>query len=253
MGDGARPLSAADRGHAVRPCRDAPRGRGGGRRRRAAGPGAAAAGQGRPCFRHGRRPLDTGCRARPDRRCRIAWPRRLSCHSGRRRARSLYRAWRKPPYSPVPPAFASSSGRDHKPMPKKELRRHDRSAIIVRTSLRAAIVGLALAHGRAARSSSRRPLRSRSPRNSWSSRAASRCSIRLIVGVIEHHKNVAAADQSQPDRGTSIEVAQTLHAEIAPRRSETADRGRRRSMRSAFTEQELKDMSPSTRRRSARR
>ena len=59
----ARPLSAAGRGHAVRAGGDPARDRGRGRRGRLPGPDRAAAGQGRPCFRHGRRALDTRCLA----------------------------------------------------------------------------------------------------------------------------------------------------------------------------------------------
>ena len=54
------------------------------------GPDQAAPGQGRPRFRHGWRPLDIGCLARPDRRCPAAG-RAAVGHTGGRRARSLYR------------------------------------------------------------------------------------------------------------------------------------------------------------------
>ena len=59
MGAGARPLPAAGRGGTVRAGRNAPGGRGGKRGRGLARAGAAAAGQGRPRFRHGWRALDT--------------------------------------------------------------------------------------------------------------------------------------------------------------------------------------------------
>ena len=55
------------------------------------GPDRAAAGQGRPRFRHGRRALDTRCLAATDLRSEIAG-RPAVGHPGRRRARSLYRA-----------------------------------------------------------------------------------------------------------------------------------------------------------------
>ena len=54
-------------------------------------PDQAAAGQGRPRFRHGRRALDTGCLIAADRRCQDAG-RPAGGHSRRCRARSLYRA-----------------------------------------------------------------------------------------------------------------------------------------------------------------
>ena len=50
-----------------------------------------APGQERPCFRHGRRALDTRCRARPDTRSQSARPGAFR-HPGRGRTRSLYRA-----------------------------------------------------------------------------------------------------------------------------------------------------------------
>ena len=121
MGPGARPLSVADRGGAVRPGRDAAGGRGRRRRRRLSRAGPAAAGQERPRFRHGQRSLDTRCRARPDRRSQHRWPTGCRpfpawsstvCSSG----------WRKPLFWPGPPVSASSSGREQ---PVKRSRDHD--------------------------------------------------------------------------------------------------------------------------------
>src|SRR5262245_6543385 len=91
MGVGARPVSAAHRGRAVRACHHASRHRGGGVHRRRARQGAPAPHQGRPRFRHRWGPLDTGRCARADRRAGGAGP-AAGRHSGRGRARLVHRA-----------------------------------------------------------------------------------------------------------------------------------------------------------------
>ncbi len=76
-----------------------------------AGPDRAAAGQGRPRFRHGRRALDTGCRARNGSPMPNRWP--AGCRSSPASSSTVsLSGWRKPSYSPARPAFVSSSGRD---------------------------------------------------------------------------------------------------------------------------------------------
>ena len=65
------------------------------------GPDHAAAGQGRPRFRHGRRALDTGCLAAADRRCQNRWPTGCRPFPASSSTVSLSGS-RKPSYSPGP-------------------------------------------------------------------------------------------------------------------------------------------------------
>ncbi len=71
VGAGARPLSAADRGGAVRPCGDPPQHRGGRSRRRLSGSPGPAARQGGPSFRHRWRALHSRRFAREHPRTRV--------------------------------------------------------------------------------------------------------------------------------------------------------------------------------------
>ena len=117
--------------------------------------GRAAARQGRPRFRHGWRPLDSGCRARPDRRCR----RRSPAGSAPSRAWSstaCSSGSRKPPFSPGRPASVSSSGRE--PTAQRSVI-HDRRSIsrLVVAAAHCLAVAFAGAAQRAADSPRRRP------------------------------------------------------------------------------------------------
>ena len=87
MGRDAWPVCAADRGRAVRPRGDETRRRSRDRCRRLSRPAVAAPGQGRPYFRHGRRPFHPRCGAAKDRRSARAgraagWPFRESSNTG---------------------------------------------------------------------------------------------------------------------------------------------------------------------------
>ena len=119
MGADARPLSAADRGRAVRLGRDPARGRGRGRRRRLPGPGRCCGGT-RTAMLSSR---TAGTGYSTPRSERIADPKsladRLSRHPRRRRARSVHRAGASRHPRRTRPAFASSSGRDSRPAQKE--------------------------------------------------------------------------------------------------------------------------------------
>src|SRR6516162_6164176 len=91
MGEGARTLSLADRGRAVRPCGDARGHRSRRRGGRLSGAGRAAQAQGRSSLRYRQRTLDPRCASRSDRRSASA-RRSARPHSRRGRARAIHRA-----------------------------------------------------------------------------------------------------------------------------------------------------------------
>ena len=64
----------------------------------------------------------------------------------------------------------------------------------------------------------------------------------LIDGVIEHHKNIFLQINPNLAQGSGRGRGQMLRTEFAPRRAGAARPRSRAAMRSAFTEQELKDM-----------
>ena len=232
MGADARPLSAADRGRAVRPGRDPAGGRGRGRRRRMS--------RARRCCGRARTAMlssRTAATGSSMPRCsRIADP-QIACrpavgHPGRRRARALHRArasrhTRRPGRRSRRRAVVTATTRVH-----KESRHHDRPSHCPRPWCSRRALS-ALAHGSQARSAQHSAQPGRQPAASAAAIALAKQLLELkggigafdpvIVGVIEQHQGNLL--QINPNLTRDIDAtAQTSCAhELAPRRQELRD------------------------------
>ena len=235
--------------------RDPARGRGRGRRGRLPGPDRAAAGQGRPRFRHGRRALDTRCLAAADRRCQNRWPTGCRPFPASSSTVSLSGS-RKPSYSLARPALASSSGRDRtSAQDHRESRHHDRSSHCPRPWRSRHRRALPWSRRARRRRRSSEPSagggRARHAAPRAQGRASAR-SIRPIDGVIVASQGRASADQSEPGQGHRRDGADRC-ARTPRRAGRNCTRRSRAAMRARSPSRSSRTWSPSTRRRSARR